>query len=55
MARPCRQVMVCDKCGSRIIHVVYVRTLADGRRRRRRECQACGYRFTTEERRLSMK
>lgn len=43
--------MHCPKCASQEIKVNEKRDLeADGSIRRRRECQKCGYRFTTYER-----
>lgn len=43
--------MHCPKCGSQEIKVNEKRDLdADSSIRRRRECQKCGYRFTTYER-----
>lgn len=43
--------MRCPKCQSLEDRVIESRTLADGRTiRRRRECEACGYRFTSYER-----
>ena len=42
--------MNCPKCNARDSRVVDSRITKDGRSiRRRRECQTCGYRFTTSE------
>jgi transcriptional repressor NrdR len=43
--------MKCGNCGSTDIKVIESRDVADGEAiRRRRQCLACGYRFTTYER-----
>ncbi len=43
--------MICNKCQSNDIRVIESRDVADGQAiRRRRMCNACGYRFTTYER-----
>ena len=39
----------CRKCGGREHRTLYTRARAKGKIARRRECQFCGYRFTTYE------
>jgi len=40
----------CPKCHCGHVPVLYTRKVANGGIRRRRECRACGRRFTTYER-----
>lgn len=43
------QGVFCPTCGCERHRVIWVRDLREGRRRRLRECEYCGRRFTTIE------
>lgn len=42
------QLSRCEKCGQRAAHIIEIRHTLDSTRRRK-ECRACGHRFTTLE------
>jgi len=47
-----RKGLACHQCGCRKFSVLYTRSAAEGKVVRRRQCSACGKRFTTWEKRI---